>query len=210
MEKILNLDKIQEAKVNNTYFPFFSVTNSFIDNEISKKLTKDFPNISTGGSFPIEDLKSGASFVQLVEELKGNELRSLLEKKFEVNLLNKPVVTTARGISRNKDGKIHSDSKTKVITVLIYLNEEWNHESGLLRLLRNPKDIEDYFLEIPASMGSMIAFKVDQNCWHGYRPFEGKRLSIQLNYLYQGFLSRHNMRHKLSALFKKIPNIFKK
>ena len=88
--------------------------------------------------------------------------------------------------------------------------EEWNHESGLLRLLRNPKDIEDYFLEIPASIGSMVAFKVDQNCWHGYTPFEGKRLSIQLNYLYQGFLSKHNMRHKLSALFKKIPNILKK
>ena len=67
MEKILNLDKIQEAKVNNTYFPFFSVTNSFIDNEISKRLTKDFPSISRGGSFPIEALKSGASFIQLVE-----------------------------------------------------------------------------------------------------------------------------------------------
>ncbi|SVC62373.1 uncharacterized protein METZ01_LOCUS315227, partial [marine metagenome] len=159
MKKILNLDKIQEAKVNKTYFPFFSVTNSFIDNEISKRLTKDFPSISRGGSFPIEALKSGASFIQLVEELKGNELRGLLEQKFDVSLSDKPAVTTARGMSRSKDGKIHSDSKTKIITLLIYLNEEWNHESGLLRLLRNPKDIEDYFLEIPASIGSMVAFK---------------------------------------------------
>jgi len=27
---------------------------------------------------------------------------------------------------RMKDGKIHSDSKTKIVTVLLYLNEKWD------------------------------------------------------------------------------------
>ena len=103
-----------------------------------------------------------------------------------------------------KDGKIHSDSKTKIITVLLYLNENWDESIGLLRMLKEKDNINSYITEIPASMGSMVAFKVTNNCWHGFIPFEGKRCSIQLNYLYKEALSQHKIRHKLSSFFKKL------
>ena len=131
-------------------------------------------------------------------------MRAILENKFQVDLKDKPVVSTFRGYSRIKDGKIHSDSKSKIITVLLYLNEKWDESNGLLRMLKEKDNIDNYITEVPASMGSMVAFKVTNNCWHGFIPFEGKRCSIQLNYLYEESLSKHKIRHKLSSFFKKL------
>ena len=43
---------------------------------------------------------------------------------------------TARGWRRPKDGKAHTDSKSKIITVLLYLNPApWTPSGGRLRLL---------------------------------------------------------------------------
>jgi hypothetical protein len=51
----------------------------------------------------------------------------------------------------------------------------------------------------------MIAFKVTDNCWHGYKPFEGQRQSLQINYLTDAKYSRqHIVRHRVSAFFKKL------
>ena len=203
MNKILDLKKIKEAKVNKEAFPFFSVSNVFLNNKITKDLTKDFPEILKGGSFPSESLTAGPSFKKLIEELESKELKQLLESKFNINLSNSSVVTTVRGISRKRDGKIHSDSKTKLVTVLIYLNEGWEKRTGLLRMLKDSSNIENFLYETPATMGSLIAFKVEPNCWHGYLPYIGKRKSIQLNYLNQDSLLSHRARHKISFLIKK-------
>ena len=51
---------------------------------------------------------------------------------------------TVRGFVREKDGSIHTDSETKIITVLLYMNEDWREDAGRLRLLRSATDLEDY------------------------------------------------------------------
>lgn len=199
---MLNFESISKAEINSYYFPFFTVKDALSSKENHSSLISDFPPINKGGSFPLEAVSLGESIQRLVEELKSNKMRKILEQKFQVNLEDKPVVTTFRGYSRMKDGKIHSDSKTKIITVLIYLNDQWNHTNGLLRLLKDRNNLNNYIEEIPATMGSLVAFKVTENCWHGYQAFEGKRCSIQLNYLYEKALKRHNLRHRLSSFFK--------
>ena len=60
------------------------------------------------------------------------------------------------------------------------------------------------FIEIPCTFGSLVAFKVTDKCWHGFKPYEGKRLSVQLNYIYPEALRSHNLRHKLSSGLKAI------
>jgi hypothetical protein len=56
----------------------------------------------------------------------------------------------------------------------------------------------------------MIAFKVTDNCWHGYRSYEGQRQALQINYLVEEKYTNHHVyRHKLSAFFKKIAKLFK-
>ena len=64
---------------------------------------------------------------------------------------------TVRGFLQKKDGSIHTDSKTKIITVLLYLNEGWDNDGGRLRLLRNGTDLEDYVAEVPPTDGTLLA-----------------------------------------------------
>ena len=201
---MLNFELIKKAEINSEFYPFFTVQDVFLNKEDHKRITKDFPSIIKGGSFPCDSVSYGKSIQSLIDSLEGDQMRAILENKFQVDLKDKPVVSTFRGYSRMKDGKIHSDSKTKIITVLLYLNENWDESIGLLRMLKEKDNIDNYIIEIPASMGSMVAFKVTNNCWHGFIPFEGKRCSIQLNYLYKEALSQHNFRHKLSSFFKRL------
>ena len=103
-----------------------------------------------------------------------------------------------------KDGQIHTDSKTKILTVLLYLNPNWDSNIGNLRLLNENNNLDNYIKEISSSFGNLVAFKVTENCWHGFEPFEGKRLSIQLNYVYPDALKTHSLRHTVSSFFKKL------
>ena len=201
---MLNFELIKKAEINSDFYPFFTIQDVFLNEEDHKKIATDFPNINEGGSFPSNSVSYGESIQSLIDDLEGDQMRTILENKFQVDLKDKPVVSTFRGYSRIKDGKIHSDSKSKIITVLLYLNEKWDESSGLLRMLKERDNIDNYITEIPASMGSMVAFKVTNNCWHGFIPFEGKRCSVQLNYLYKEALSQHKIRHKLSSFFKKL------
>ena len=157
---MLNFELIKKAEINSEFYPFFTVQDAFLNKQDHKKIATDFPKINKGGSFPSDSVSYGQSIQSLLDSLEGDQMRNILENKFQVDLQDKPVVSTFRGYSRMKDGKIHSDSKTKIITVLLYLNKNWDKSSGLLRMLREENNIDNYITEIPASMGSMVAFKV--------------------------------------------------
>ena len=72
-------------------------------------------------------------------------------------LKGRPPVTTVRGRCGLRDGKIHTDSTSKIITALIYMNEAWKPEGGRLRLLRSGTDLNDIFVEVRQSP-ALIAF----------------------------------------------------
>ena len=201
--QLLDKNQLNLAKVDDNFFPYFHVENALSHFLNSSDLVKDFPDIDSGGSFPSDNLKQG-DIKKLVEELEGDEFKAILENKLGVDLKDAEVITTLRGFSRFKDGKIHTDSQSKIVTVLLYLNKNWDNEIGNLRLLKKNNDLENYIQEISSEYGNLVAFKVTDNCWHGFMPFEGKRLSIQLNYIYPKSLNIHKIRHKLSASFKKL------
>ncbi len=201
--QLLDKNKLNLAKVDNNFFPYFHVENALSNFLNSSDLVKDFPDIDSGGSFPSDNLKQG-DIKNLVEELEGDEFKAILENKLGVDLKDAEVITTLRGFSRFKDGKIHTDSQSKIVTVLLYLNKNWDNEIGNLRLLKKNNDLDNYIQEISSEYGNLVAFKVTDNCWHGFMPFEGKRLSIQLNYIYPKSLNMHKIRHKLSASLKKL------
>ena len=205
--QLINSNKLSQASVDKEPFPFFHVENVFFDNVNKDLIINDFPDIIDGGSFHATSVPSGDTINQLIQELECEEFKKILEAKFNLNLDKAKVATTLRGYSRKKDGKIHTDSKTKILTVLLYLNESWSDENGKLRLLKGNNSLEDYIIEIPCTFGSLVAFKVTDKCWHGFKPYEGKRLSVQLNYIYPEALRSHNLRHKLSSGLK---GIFKK
>jgi len=202
--QLININKLSEATVDKEFFPFFHVENIFSDEVDSDLVINDFPSISSGGSFHIDSIQSGELLHKLIDELEGEEFKKILEQKFNVNLDEAKVATTLRGYSRKKDGKIHTDSKTKILTVLLYLNKNWPDNNGKLRLLKKNNNLDNFIKEIPCNFGSMVAFKVTDECWHGFKSYEGKRLSIQLNYIYPEALRSHNLRHKISSGLKSI------
>jgi Rps23 Pro-64 3,4-dihydroxylase Tpa1-like proline 4-hydroxylase len=112
-------------------------------------------------------------------------------------------MVTVRAHCRARDGQIHTDSKGKLITVLVYLNQSWEADGGRLRLLRSPDDIDDYVAEVPPDEGTLLAFRCSDNAWHGHKSFEGPRRAIQLNWVVDdAYLRREQRRHRISAFFK--------
>ena len=110
-----------------------------------------------------------------------------------------------RAYTRAKDGQIHTDSKDKIITVLLYLNENWQQTGGRLRVLNNGRDVEDFAAEVPPDNGTLLIFKRSDTSWHGHHPFDGPRRSLQMNWMTSdGSKGFHAIRHKLSAMVKKL------
>ena len=204
MTSILKLDALKKAEVASTPYPYFVVENALADSEV-QAVIQDFPKIEQGGSFNIEDVEIKPNFDRFLKSLDTPEFRQILTDKFDVNVMEHPMMITLRGYSRQKDGRIHSDSKSKLLTVLIYLNESWDAPNGRLRILNDDKDINNYVTEINAGPGSLVAFKVTDNGWHGYIPYEGQRQSIQINFLTsEKANAKHKFFHGLSAKVKKI------
>ena len=204
MSSILKLDALKNAEVSSAPYPFFVVENALADNEV-QAVIQDFPKIEQGGSFNIEDVEIKPNFDRFLKSLDTPEFRQILTDKFDVNVMEHPMMITLRGYSRQKDGRIHSDSKSKLLTILIYLNESWDAPNGRLRILNDDKDINNYVAEINAGPGSLVAFKVTDNGWHGYIPYEGQRQSIQINFLTsEKANAKHKFFHGLSAKVKKI------
>ncbi|MDX1693452.1 MAG: 2OG-Fe(II) oxygenase [Ketobacteraceae bacterium] len=204
MTQMLDLKAIEDASVSTDPYPYFVVDQSISSEEVSAVL-RDFPVIDKGGSFPLDQLECGPHMDALVKELDSEAFRGLIEKKLDIDLSGRPMTVTARGYSRAKDGRIHTDSKSKLITVLIYLNESWESSEGRLRVLKNGEDMDDYVSEIPPTAGKLFAFKVTPNCWHGYPPYEGRRQSIQVNFVAdEKAFNKHQSRHGLTAKLKSL------
>jgi Rps23 Pro-64 3,4-dihydroxylase Tpa1-like proline 4-hydroxylase len=68
----------------------------------------------------------------------------------------------------------------KVVTVLIYFNEEWKHAGGRLRLVRAPNNIDDYSAEVSPEGGALLAFRRNEYSYHGFVPCVGERRSLQM------------------------------
>ena len=118
-----------------------------------------YPEIDQPGSFPYQSLAYGDAFSSLLDELQGPEMRAAIEKVFDVDLTDRPTTVTVRGRCQLKDGRIHQDSTEKIITVLVYMNPDWEESGGRLRVLRSDRDLEDYAAEVPPAEGTLLAFR---------------------------------------------------
>jgi SM-20-related protein len=205
---LLNLDALKEADLKREPFPYIIVPN-LIFPKFLPKIIETFPPISKRGSFPLTALSYSGAFEQLIAELQHPGLRALIGKRLDMNLEGKPSMITVRGCTGTKDGQIHVDSESKLITLLLYLNQGWQSSTGRLRLLYDKKNLDHYAAEISPEAGTCLIFKVTRNCWHGHATFIGERRSIQLNYVTSSEVAElHLKKHRLSAFLKKI--LFKK
>jgi len=186
--------------------PFeFLVLPEFVRAEARPAINADFPNVQEPGSFPLSDVKCGPAFAALLEELRGDGMRAAFEQKFQLDLKRRPTMITVRGRCGERDGNIHTDSKSKIITVLIYMNSEWEEPGGRLRLLRSATDLDDVVVEVPPREGTLVAFRRSDHSFHGHKPFIGPRRVIQMNWVArQQVLLFETTRHHISAFVKRM------
>ena len=189
--------------------PFdFVVVPDFLRPEMFAAAVADYPEVPGPGSHPPAELNLRGHFRALIDELLGPEFRSAIERKFAIDLTGRPTMYTVRGYVREKDGEIHTDSASKIITVLLYMNERWEEDAGRLRLLRGPRDLDDYVAEVPPYGGTLLAFRRADNSWHGHKPASGRRRAIQLNWVTsQEVADGEQRRHRMSTRLKKIKGI---
>ena len=199
---LLDIERLRAAPLTREPFEFV-VVEGFVREDALPAIIADFPTIRRTGSFPIDTLGHGPAFAALVAALRGGALRRAVEEKFEVDLGDHPTLLTVRGRSDGRDGHIHTDSPSKIITLLLYMNPVWEHPEGRLRLLRGPRDLEDYAREVTPLAGTMLAFRRSEQSFHGHYPHWGERRSLQLNWVSDPALVRRELaRHRWSARLK--------
>lgn len=199
---MLPLGRIADAPLALDPFKYF-IVRDFLDGETVHRLSAAFPKLG-GGSYPIDGLNLDPVFARFVEAIEADAFRDAIGAKLGLDLHDRPIMMTLRGNVRAKDGAIHTDSRTKIVTVLIYLNEEWTEPGGRLRLLRSP-NLDDYVEEIAPTGGNMIVFERSDRSFHGHLDAIGARRSIQVNWVTGADIVHSEIRrHKRSAFFKRL------
>ena len=200
----LQMDKLASAKIETEPYEYVIVP-GFLNAASLKRINETYPPINQGGSFPLESLNTEMAIKEVIDELDGPAFQKIIEQKFDVALDGRPKMDSLRGYTRGKDGQIHTDSKDKIITVLVYLNEKWDRPGGRLRILRDGKNVDDYVAEVAPDNGTLLVFKRSDKSWHGHHPFEGPRRSLQMNWMTsEGSKGWHKVRHTISAAVKKL------
>ena len=201
--RFFDLEAFAATPLTSDPFPYLIVP-GFLPHAAIDAVAGDFPRVEKPGSFPVSELRFGGQFQAFLDELEGPALRAAMAEKFAMDLDGRPTMVTVRGRAQAKDGRIHADSTTKLITALIYMNERWEAPGGRLRLLRSPDNLADCIAEVPPIEGTLIAFKVTPNSWHGHEKIEGERRVIQLNWVRDADVVRHEQaRHRFSAKIKR-------
>jgi hypothetical protein len=185
---LINLEAIRQAELHPEPFDFLVVPD-FLSQDVLQRVNEDYPAVDTAANHPLKSLQYGPLFAALVEEIQSTAFARALGARFDLELEPLPTTITVRKFCERTDGNIHTDHKSKMITALLYFNENWNHEEGQLRILRSNSDIEDYSAQVPPHGGTLLAFRRTDHSWHGHTRFVGERRMLQLNYLNQNPLA---------------------
>jgi SM-20-related protein len=203
--ELIDLTAVRNAERSSEPYNYVLASNLLKQDKIDD-LRRDFPDISKPGYLTVDEVNLHGRFKKLIEELEGPELTEELSKKFGLDLHQYPRLTTIMKKSQPKYGSIHTDGPSKVMTMLVYMNDEWQKdEGGRLRVLYDDKNYDKFKLEVPPVMGTMFAFLRSDNSWHGHLPFSGERRVVQIAWVKsQADVDRKKKHNKLAQVFKGI------
>jgi len=168
-------------------FPWF-VTDGLLptDAATAAALDADFPRYRSAGFFPYADEDCGPSVRRVVEQMTSPAFGDAIGRQLGIDRLgSRPTLATLCRSLNLRHGTIHTDSRSKVVTALLYLNASWPDTSGgCLRFLERIDDIDSLVApEVRPLYGTLAAFKREDNSFHGHLPYEGERRVIQVAWL---------------------------
>jgi len=206
---LLDLEALELAPMARHPFAFTVVPNAIRPADAAA-IRDDFPKIDSPGLFPYDTTRYGPRFQRLIDELQSEQTARAFSEKFGVNLVRRPRMIAVRGRCAARDGRIHTDSPNKLITVVIFFNERWEASGGRLRLLRSPNDLDDVIFEASPDLGTLVALRRSDQSFHGHAPYEGVRRYVMMSWMTSDFAARREwLRHRLSARVKQAANLFR-
>ena len=196
-----------DTDVRQQPFPFM-IAHGQLPDEARNDLERDFPNYASAGFFPYDPADCGPSVNKLVQQLTTPEFARAIGRHLGIeNLGQYPTLVTLCRALNKRHGTIHTDSRSKVATALLYLNTQWPDTSdGCLRFLNHVDNIDDLVApELKPLYGEFAVFKRCENSFHGHLPYEGERRVIQVAWLTsEAEKLRKTKRGKFSRGFKKL------
>ena len=176
-----DLDALDAAPLQREPYDWLLVP-GFVRPDALAAINADYPIIAGPTAFTVEGLEYGPAFAAMLDRLRSDDLARRISAKFGLDVTGLPRTVSVRRFAEPSDGAIHTDSKTKVITVLLYFNRTWTEPGGRLRVLRSGADLDDYAAEVEPAGGTLFAFRRAENSWHGFVPCAGERRSLQMQY----------------------------
>ena len=186
---MIDLLALRETPLQSDPFDFVVVPH-FLDPDNLAAVRAGYPALIGPGNHRSEALESGAAFSELLKELQSSALTRHVEAKFGVDLSDSRLTITVRRYCEATDGHIHTDHRSKIVTMLLYLNDDWKAEGGQLRFLRSSRDLNDLAAEVRPLGGTMLAFRSSEKSFHGHLPYVGERRMIQMSWINPGILQR--------------------
>lgn len=201
---LLKLDTLTSTPLTTDPYDYV-VVEDFLDEAAMGQILGGFPDMPNPGSFPLSELQIGPGLQALFDALDGPEFRQAIEAKFGLDLKGLPTMFTLRGRCDARDGRIHTDSKKKIITVLLYLNEGWQEDGGRLRLLKSGEDLDAIAAEVSPKFGTLLVFRRSDRSWHGHEQYVGPRKVMQMNWVVSDKVAAwEQLRHRISATAKRL------
>ncbi len=188
-------------------FPFMIACGQLPDSA-REELDRDFPRYAEAGFFPWDRADCGVTVNALIDQLTTPGVASAIGQRLGIDNLGQypTLVTLCRHLNK-RHGTIHTDSKSKVATALLYMNGQWPDTSeGCLRFLSRIDDIDAMLVpEIKPLYGTLAVFRRADNSFHGHLPYEGERRVIQVAWLVSEEAKlRKTRRGRFSRVFKKL------
>ncbi len=201
---LINTDVLERADLQTEPYPYL-IADGFVKEAALEGVQQSFPDITISGFQPSHDMVLDGAFAALIDELGSDAFASLLGKKMGLPLVDHPRFISIRKISAAHEGRIHCDSKSKIASMLLYLNDGWSSPDGRLRVLRREDSFDDYVAEIDPLSGTIFAFQRCDNSWHGHKPFIGERRVIQVAWLRsQADADRKTKDHRVHSFFRRL------
>jgi len=206
---LLRPERLSAPDVRATHEPFaYLIATDTVDEGARAVLRQGFPAANQAGFIPHAPADCGAELNQLIAEITAPAFADTIGDRLGVPHMSKfPVLVTICSRLNKRHGTIHTDSRSKIASALLYLNDDWVPGSaGSLRLLANDKDIEALLTpEIPPVYGTIVAFRRTDRSFHGHLPFEGERRVIQFAWLTgRDALERKTQRGHMQRMFKRV------
>ena len=202
----IRLDR-PDTDIREQPFPFM-IAHGQLPDEARSDLERDFPKYASAGFFPYDASDCGPTVNTLVQQMTTPQFASAIGRHLGIDNLGQypTLVTLCRALNK-RHGTIHTDSRSKVATALLYLNAQWPDTSdGCLRFLNQIDNIDDLAApELKPLYGEFAVFKRCENSFHGHLPYEGERRVIQVAWLTsEEEKLRKTKRGKFSRTFKKL------